>query len=338
MAQANDKYLQIISDIKKGEFKPIYLLMGDESYYIDSITDTIIKNALDDSERDFNQTILYGLDAEISSLINTAKRYPMMASRQLVVLKEAQMFDDIDEIIMYVEQYQPTTILVINYKGGVLKNKKLITAIEKVGAVFEFKKLYENQVPKFITDYLQSYSLTIESKAVSMIADYIGNDLNKIVGELEKLKIVIGDDKEVTAQLVEEHIGISKDYNNFEFLSAIVNKDVYKVNKIIKYFESNPKNNSIIPTISIMFNFFSNLLLVYYAPDKSDMGLVKELNFKSPYQLKEYKTAKLHYNVFKCVEIISLLREYDAKSKGVGVSTLTTDASLLRELSYKIMH
>ena len=338
MAQANDKYLQIISDIKKGEFKPIYLLMGDESYYIDSITDLIIENALDESERDFNQTILYGLDAEVSSLINIAKRYPMMASRQLVVLKEAQMFEGIDDLILYVEQYQPSTIFVINYKEGVLKNKKLVSAIEKIGAVYEFRKLYENQIPKFITDYLQGYSLSIEPKAVSMIADYIGNDLNRIAGELEKLKIVIGNRKEVTAQLVEEHIGISKDYNNFEFLSAIVNKDVYKVNRIIKYFESNPKNNSIIPTISIMFNFFSNLLLMYYAPDKTDMGLTKELNFKSPYQLKESKTAKQSYTVFKCVEIIALLREYDAKSKGVGVSTSTTDASLLRELSYKILH
>lgn len=338
MAQANDKYLQIISNIKKGELKPVYLLMGDESYYIDSITDVIIENALDDSERDFNQTILYGLDAEISSLINTAKRYPMMSSRQLVVLKEAQMFDDIDDIILYVEHYQPSTVFVINYKGGVLKNKKLITAIEKIGAVYEFKKLYENQVPKFITDYLQNYSLKIEPKAVAMLSDYIGNDLSRIAGELDKLRIVIGGSKEITAHLVEDNIGISKDYNNFEFLAALVRKDVYKVNKIINYFESNPKNNSIIPIIRMMFNFFSNLLLMYYAPDKSDAGLLKELNLKTTFQLKEYNTAKNNYNVFKCVDIIALLREYDAKSKGVGVSTSTTDASLLRELSYKIMH
>ena len=338
MAQGNDKFLQIINNIKKGELLPVYLLMGDESYYIDTITDAIVENALDDSERDFNQTILYGLDAELSSLINIAKRYPMMASRQLVVLKEAQMFDAIDNLILYVEQYQPSTVFVINYKGGVLKNKKLITAIEKIGAVYEFKKLYENQIPKFITDYLQSNSLTIEQKAVTMIADYIGSDLNRIVGELSKLKIILGETGEITAQLVEEHIGISKDYNNFEFLAAIIKKDAYKVNKIINYFESNPKNNPIIPTISILFNFFSNLLLLYYAPDKSDMGLTKELNLKTVYQLKDYKAAKLNYNVFKCVEIIALLRQYDVKLKGVGVSSSTTPASLLRELTYKIMH
>lgn len=338
MAQGNDKFLQIINNIKKGELLPVYLLMGDESYYIDSITDAIVENALDDSERDFNQTILYGLDAELSSLINLAKRYPMMASRQLVVLKEAQMFDAIDNLILYVEQYQPSTVFVINYKGGVLKNKKLITAIEKIGAVYEFKKLYENQVPKFITDYLQANSLTIESKAVTMISDYIGNDLNRIVGELTKLKIILGETAEITAQHVEEHIGISKDYNNFEFLAAIIKKDAYKVNKIINYFESNPKNNPIMPTISILFNFFSNLLLIYYAPDKSDSGLMKELNLKTVYQLKDYKAAKFNYNVFKCVEIISLLRQYDVKLKGVGVSTSTTPASLLRELTYKIMH
>lgn len=338
MAQGNDKFLQIINNIKKGELLPVYLLMGDESYYIDSITDAIVENALDDSERDFNQTILYGLDAELSSLINIAKRYPMMASRQLVVLKEAQMFDAIDNLILYVEHYQPSTVFVINYKGGVLKNKKLITAIEKIGAVYEFKKLYDNQVPKFITDYLHSNSLTIEPKAVTMISDYIGNDLNRIVGELTKLKIIIGETGEITAQLVEKHIGISKDYNNFEFLAAIIKKDVYKVNKIINYFESNPKNNPIMPTISILFNFFSNLLLIYYAPDKSDSGLMKDLNLKTVYQLKDYKAAKFNYSVFKCVEIISLLRQYDVKLKGVGVSTSTTPASLLRELTYKIMH
>lgn len=338
MAQGNDKFLQIINNIKKGELLPVYLLMGDESYYIDSITDAILENALDDSERDFNQTILYGLDAELSSLINIAKRYPMMASRQLVVLKEAQMFDAIDNLILYVEQYQPSTVFVINYKGGVLKNKKLITAIEKIGAVYEFKKLYENQIPKFITDYLHSISLTIQAKAVTMISDYIGNDLNRIVGELTKLKIILGETGEITPQLVEEHIGISKDYNNFEFLAAIIKKDAYRVNKIINYFESNPKNNPIIPTISILFNFFSNLLLTYYAPDKSDTGLMKELNLKTVYQLKDYKAAKLNYSVFKCVEIIDLLRQYDVKLKGVGVSTSTTPASLLRELTYKIMH
>lgn len=338
MALSNDKYLQIISDVKKGNFKPIYLLMGDEPYFIDIITNAIIDNALDDSERDFNQTILYGLDVESSSLINAARRYPMMAQRQLIVLKEAQMFDEIENLIYYAEEYQPTTVLVINYKGGVLKDKKLISAIEKVGLVCEFKKLYENQIAKFITDYVQNRSFTIEPKAVSMISDFIGDDLSRIAGELDKLIIVIGDNKEISASLVERHIGISKDYNNFELKSALVKKDVYKVNQIINYFESNPKNNSIIPTISLLFNFFSNLLIAYYSNDKSDMGMMKELNIKTPFQFKDYKTAMGNYNVFKCVEIIALLRNYDAKSKGVGVSTSTTEASLLRELLYKIMH
>lgn len=338
MAAVQDKYSQILSSVTKGIFKPIYLLMGDEPYYIDVITDAIVANALDDSERDFNQTILYGIDVEVSSLINAAKRYPMMAQRQLIVVKEAQMLDGIEELIYYAEEVQPTTVFVICYKGGLLKNKKLISAIEKVGEVYESKKLYDNQLPVFITNYASEHSFEIEPKAVSMLADFIGNDLNRITGELNKLFIVSQGKKEISALLVEEHIGISKDYNNFELQAAIINKDSYKANRIINYFESNPKNNSIIPTISILFNLFSNLLLAYYAKDKSDMGLIKDLNLRNQYQLKDYKKAMTNYNVFKCVDIIAMLREYDAKSKGVGVPTSITDAALLRELVYKIMH
>ncbi|MEG1574674.1 MAG: DNA polymerase III subunit delta, partial [Bacteroidales bacterium] len=208
MAQVQNKYAQIISDIKKGIFKPIYFLMGDEPYYIDLITDAIIENALEESERDFNQTILYGLETEISSLINGAKRYPMMSQRQLIVVKEAQYLEKIEDLIYYVEDYQPLTVLVVNYKEGLIKDKKLISAIEKIGIVYESKRLYDSQLPSFINGYVKDNALTIEPKAVAMLADSIGADLNRMVGELQKLKITIKSNNIITAIQVEENIGI----------------------------------------------------------------------------------------------------------------------------------
>lgn len=338
MAQGQNSHLQIISDIKKGAFKPIYFLMGEEPYYIDLITEAIVENALEESERDFNQTILYGSETEISSLINAAKRYPMMSQRQLIVVKEAQGLKKIGDLIYYAEELQPTTILVVNYKGGSAKEKKLISAIEKVGVVYESKRVYDYQLPAFINGYAADNSITIEPKAVSMLADSIGTDLSRLAGELQKLRIILGGNNCITALLVEENIGISKDYNNFELLSAVINRDVFKVARIVNYFERNPKNNPLVITISVLFNLFSNLLILYYSKDKTDAGITRELNLRSSYQARDYKTAMQNYNVFKCVDIISYIRQYDAKSKGVGVAPNTTDSALLRELVYKIMH
>lgn len=338
MAQEQNKYSKIISDIKKGIFKPVYLLMGEEPYFIDQITDAIVENALDDSERDFNQTVLYGNEAEVSFVINAAKRYPMMAERQLIVIKEAQNMDKIDALVYYVQELQPATVLVIDYKGKNLKDKKLVSAIEKVGIVFESKKLYDSQLPSFINDYVSDMGMTIAIKAVSMLADFIGNDLGRMAGELRKLKIVTGGDTMITPEIVEANIGISKDYNNFELLDAVINKEYYKVAGIVKYFEKNPKNNPLVLTISVLFNFFSNLMILYYTKDKSDAGIAKELNMKSQFHTQRYKKALQNYSAFKCVDIISYIREYDAKSKGVGVAPNTSDASLLKELLFKIMH
>lgn len=338
MAQEQNKYTKLISEIKKGIFKPVYLLMGEEPYYIDMITDAIVENALDDSERDFNQTILYGNEAEVSYVINAAKRYPMMAPRQLIVIKEAQNMDKIDALIYYMQELQPATVLVLNYKGKNLKDKKLVAAIEKVGLVVESKKIYDSQLPSFINDYVAGMGMTIGVKAVSMLADYIGNDLNRMAGELQKLKIVTGGREAITPEIVEANIGISKDYNNFELLDSVINKDYYKVAGIVKYFEKNPKNNPLVLTISVLFNFFSNLMILYYAKDKSDAGIAKELNMKSQYYTQRYRKALQNYSAYKCVDVISYIREYDAKSKGVGVAPNTTDASLLKELLYKIMH
>lgn len=328
----------IISEIKKGIFKPIYLLMGEEPYFIDVITDTIIDNALDETERDFNQTIMYGNEAEVSFVINAAKRYPMMAPRQLIVIKEAQNMDKIESLIYYVQELQPSTVLVLDYKGKTLKDKKLVAAIEEVGVVFESKKLYDSQLPSFINEYASEAGMTIGIKAVSMLADFIGNDLSRMAGELQKLKIVTGGKAAITPEIVEANIGISKDYNNFELLDSVINKDVYKVASIVKYFEKNPKNNPMVLTISVLFNFFSNLMILYYAKDKSDMGLARELNLKTSFYIQRYKKAMQNYSAYKCVDIISCIREYDARSKGVGSTANTTDASLLKEMLYKIIH
>lgn len=338
MAQGQSKYLGVLSDIKKGIFKPVYLLMGEEPYFIDVITDAIIENALDDSERDFNQTILYGNEAEVSYVINAAKRYPMMAPRQLIVIKEAQNMDKIDALIYYVQELQPATVLVLNYKGKNLKDRKLVAAIEKVGEVIESKKLYDSQLPSFINDYVAGMGMKIGVKAVSMLADFIGNDLSRMTGELQKLRIVTGGKEMITPEIVEANIGISKDYNNFELLDSVINRQYDKVAGIVKYFEKNPKNNPLLLTISVLFNFFSNLMVLYYAKDKSDAGIAKELNMKSQYYTQRYRKALQNYSAFKCVDIISYLREYDAKSKGVGVAPNTPDSSLLKELIYKIMH
>ena len=314
--------------------------MGDESYYIDLICDEIINCALDDSERDFNQTILYGADVDdISLVINAAKRYPMMAARQLVIVKEAQNIRNLDDLVFYIQKPLMSTVLVVCYKNTSYKGKKLLAEITKQGILFESKKIYDNQLPAFISTYVLSKKYTIDTKAVSMLADFVGTDLSRVTGELDKLIIGMPEEQNrITPEMIERNVGISKDFNNFELLDAIINRNVFKANQIINYFERNPKNNPMIVTVSVLFNFFSNLMLTYFASDKSDSGLMRELNLKNIYQVRNYITAMRNYNAFKCIDIIAYIREYDARSKGIGATSSTNDASLLKELIYKIMH
>ena len=334
-----NSHLQIISDIKKKNFKPVYFLMGDESYYIDLITEAIIDNALDDADRDFNQTIVYGADVEMPAVINAAKRYPMMAARQLVVVKEAQMMKGMDDLLFYLQKPLMSTVLVLNYKNGSLKNKKVLAELNSVGVVYESKKLYDYQLPAFITNYIAERGFAIEQKAVSMLSNAIGSDLSRLTGELDKLFIILQEgDKQITASLIERHIGLSKDFNNFELLNALIVKDVLKVNRIIAYFEKNPRSNPLIVTISVLFNFYANLMLLYFAQDKSEASIMAELKLRNIFQARDYQTAMKNYNAYKCMDIISHIRIYDARSKGVESAPGTTDASLLRELAYKILH
>lgn len=340
MAKKDDNsHLKILQDIRNKTFAPVYFLMGDEPYYIDLICDTIVANALSESERDFNQTILYGADIEdFGIVINTAKRFPMMAQHQLVVVREAQMIRSIESLTYYLQKPLRSTILVICYKGS-YKSKKILAEIGKVGVLYESKKLYENQLPAFISNYLAEKRMTIDPKASAMMADFIGADLNRLTGELDKLAITLPEGQtRITAESVERNIGISKDFNNFELLNAIINRNVYKANLIVRYFEQNPKNNPLVVTISVLFNFFANLMLCYFAPDKSENGLVGELKLRSAFQARDYIVAMRNYNAFKCIEIIDCIRRSDAKSKGVNSGAMSQDSDILREMVFRIMH
>ncbi|WP_165020509.1 MULTISPECIES: DNA polymerase III subunit delta [unclassified Dysgonomonas] len=330
---------QIKTDILARRFKPIYLLMGDEPYYIDELTDLLINTVLPEDERDFNQTIVYGMETDVPSVITLARSYPMMSDYQVVVVKEAQGLSKIDELEVYAKNPLSTTILVLNYKNGTLdKRKKLSATIEKNGVVLESKKIPDYKIPAFITSYLGTKGLRIDQKSAQMLTDYLGNDLSKLTNEIGKLLITLPQGQaQITADLIEQNIGISKDFNNFELLKAIIEKNTFKVNQIADYFESNPKNNPLIVTLVVLFNFFSNLMICYWAKDKSENGIAAELGFRNPYQAKDYVAALRNYNAFKCMNILSLLRIYDGKCKGVD-NVSTPDGQLLKELLYKITH
>ena len=330
---------QIKKDISSRKFHPIYLLMGDEPYYIDDITNHLLESVIPETEKDFNQTILYGVDTDVASVVTLSRSFPMMSDHQLLVIKEAQGLKKIEDLEVYVKNPLASTILVLNYKGGTLdKRKKLYAEIEKRGVVFESKKIPDYKMPAFITSFVTSKGLGIDTKSAQMLADYLGNDLSKVVNEVDKLLLSMGPaDKRITAELIERNIGISKDFNNYELLKAVVEKDILKANRIADYFEKNPKNNPLIVTLVVLFNFYSNLMVCYWAKDKSENGIASELGFRNSYQAKDYVLALKNYNAFKSMEIMSLLRTYDAKCKGVG-NPSTPDGELLRELLFKIMH
>lgn len=332
-------YEVIARDLKNRIYKPVYYLMGEESYYIDKISEYIAQTVLTDEEKEFNLTVVYGSDTDVATIINAAKRYPMMAERQVVIVKEAQQLKNIEELVYYVQKPLQSTILVLCHKNGTIdRRKKLAAEVEKVGVLFESKKLKEAQLPGFITSYLKRKSVDIEPKASEMMAEFVGADLNRMAGELDKLVITLPQGvTRVSPEQIELNIGVSKDYNNYELRSALVAKDVLKANKIIKYFEENPKTNPIQMTLSVLFGFFSNLMLAYYAPEKTEQGIAAQLGLRSPWQAREYIMAMRQYSGVKVMQIIGEIRYCDARSKGVGNSSLS-DGDLLRELIYVILH
>ena len=329
----------VLKELRAKQYRPIYYLMGEESYYIDVIANYMAEHILSDSEKEFNLTIVYGADTDIVSIINAAKRYPMMAEHQVIIVKEAQNIRNMDELFYYLQKPQSSTILVICHKHGVIdRRKKLATEIEKKGILFESKKVKESQLPAFISAYMKRKGINIEPKAIVMLADFVGTALSRLSGELDKLALILPKNQTcITPELIEHNIGISKDYNNFELRSALVEKDVLKANKIIKYFEENPKTNPIQMTLSLLFGFFSNLMLAYYAPEKTEQGIAAFLGLKSSWQSREYMNAMRRYSGIKTMEIIGEIRYADALSKGVGNSSLS-NAEILKELIFKILH
>lgn len=333
-----DEVLKIINDIKAGNVKPIYFLMGDEPYYIDKLCEYIEKNVLQEHERDFNQTVLYGRDVTIEDIVSAAKRYPMMAERQVVIVKEAQdLSRTIDNLEAYALNPQPTTILVICYKYKVLnRTKKATKAIIKAGVLFESKKMYENQVGTWINRVLQAKKLAIEPKANAMLVEFLGTDLSKIANELAKLEIILPAQSTITPLHIEQNIGFSKDFNNFEFVNAIGAKNQLQAYKIAQYFGQNSKDNPLVVTTSLVFTFFNKLLLYHGLKDKNPANVASILRV-SPYFLKDYDLGIKNYPMKKVSAIIAQLRQIDVKGKGVGANALS-QSDLLNELLYTIFN
>lgn len=333
-----DEVKTLVEDLKKGQIKPIYFLMGEEAYYIDKISDFIEDNLLDEAEKGFNQMVLYGRDVSIDDIVSNAKRYPMMAERQVVIVKEAQdLSRTIEKLASYAENPQTTTVLVINYKYKKIdKRKALYKAINKSGGVvYESKKLYDNQVPDWIRRVLKGQGYDISPKAAQMLVEFLGTDLSKVNNELNKLKIVLPKGTQITPEHIEENIGISKDYNNFELRKAVGARDIVKAQRIAKYFGDNPKDNPMVVTVGLLFNFFSQLLHLHGMTDKNPRSVASALRV-NPYFVNEYLTAARNYPMKKVSATIALLREFDVKGKGVGANAVP-QGDLLKELLVRIM-
>ncbi|AXT20489.1 DNA polymerase III subunit delta [Flavobacteriaceae bacterium AU392] len=333
-----DDVKQLVADIKNGHIKPIYFLMGEEPYYIDKISSYIESNVLTEEEKGFNQIVLYGRDVTVDDIISNAKRYPMMAERQVVVVKEAQdLSRSIEKLSNYAENLQFSTVLVINYKYKKIdKRKALYKTLKKIGVVYESKKLYENQVADWIRRVLSPSGYTITPKAAQMLVEFLGTDLSKISNELDKLKLIISKDTQITPELIEENIGISKDYNNFELRKAIGEKNVLKAHRIANYFAENPKDNPMVVTVSLLFSFFSQLLHFHGLKDKSPRAVASALKV-NPYFVNDYITAAKYYPMKKVSQVIGILRDFDVKSKGVGANAVS-QGDLLKELLFRILN
>jgi len=329
-------YDQLIADLKNKIYKPIYLLTGDESYYIDKVIDYIEGNVLTEAEKSFNMTVLYGKDTDVRTVDSAAKRFPMMSNYQLVVVKEAHEMKDIESLSFYAEKPLKSTILVIVYKYKSLdKRKKLYKLIEKTGVILESPKLYDNKIPAWITSYLAEKKMNIKPEALAMLSEFLGTDLGKIANELNKLAILLPEGTTITPDHVEKNIGVSKDYNIFELQKALGYKDVLKANRIVNYFEHNNKDAPMVVIISSLFTYFSQLLKIHSLKDNSQGAIASALGI-NPYFVKDYLPAKNNYPLMKVIYIISLLREFDLKAKGVN-STASED-QLLKELTFKILH
>ena len=328
---------QIITELKKGQYRPIYFLMGEEPYFIDVITDYIAGNALSEDEKAFNQVVMYGKDTSVITVLDAAKRFPMMSQRQVVILKEAQNLKELDKLQFYLEKPLNSTILVVCHKDKLDKRLKIYKTLDKLknAAVFNSEKLKDYKVPAWITEYLTARGYGIVPAAAELLTEYLGSGLGKVVNELDKLIITLPvNEKKITLEHIEANVGISKDFNVFELQKALGGKDVLKANRIIDYFSKNPKDNPMVVVVSNLYSYFVKVLTYHYLTDKSQAASALKTN---PYFVKDYEAAARRYPAPKVVQIISILREYDLKSKGVGSSS-ASDGDLMREMIFKILH
>lgn len=342
MAEAKKvSFDSIMDDLKARRFAPVYYLMGDEPYYIDKISDYIAEHVLQPEERDFNQTVLFGSDVTASQVADYARRYPMMSEHQVVIVKEAQNIKNTEALEKYFKQPLASTILVMCHKNGSVDGRKreYVKAIQTAGVLFESKKLRDRDLPVFIEGYLKARDVTIDTKSTQIIADSIGSDLSRLASELDKVVLSLPkESRKVTPEVVEDQIGVSKEFNSFELRDAIINRNVFKANQIIKYFDDNPKAGSIYAFLPMLFNYFQNLMIAYYAPDnKSQEGVAEWLELRNAWAGKDYMTGMRNYTGMKVMQIIGKIREIDAKSKGLD-NPNTPPGELMKELIFYILH
>lgn len=331
----------IMRDLKAKKYAPVYVLMGDESYYIDRITDYIADNVLDPDDRDFNQMVVFGADTTAAQVVDMAKGYPVMpAAHRVVIVKEAQGLKSLDALERYFEKPLASTVLVIAYKNGTIdRRKKVVGKAEAIGVVFESKKKRDYELPAFIEAYLKKNHVAIDTKSAAMIAEHIGADLSRLISELDKVMISLpDDDRRVTPDVVEREIGVSKEFNIFELKTAIIERNVFKANQIVKYFDKNPKAGSLFSCLPLLYTYFQNLMVAFYAPDKNnDNNLAAFLELKSVWGLKDYRVGMRNFSAMKTLQILAKIRETDAKSKGLDSLNTSTD-DLMRELIFFILH
>ncbi|MEM9857151.1 MAG: DNA polymerase III subunit delta [Bacteroidota bacterium] len=333
----------ILFDLKNKNYAPVYFLQGEETFYIDQISNYIEDHVLTEAEKGFNQTILYGRDAPMNVILTNARRFPMMSERQVVMVKEAQNIPDLNReggqklLSDYLENPVPSTVLVFCHKNKTLdKRKALGKAIEKKAVALTTKKLYDNQIPTWVTNYVKSKGFSASHKAVQMLSDSIGANLERLSNEIDKILINYKEPIEIDEQIVQKYVGISKDYNVFELQKALTSKDVIKANRIINYFEANPKKNPLLPVIAVLFSFYSKLLIAHHAKDKSERNLASQLRV-SPFFVKDYLTALRYYPLPKVIDNIQWIQRADLQSKGVDSGSVT-DGQLLKELIFRLMH
>ena len=338
MAEKNSiSFDNLLADLKNQIYYPVYFLHGEESYFIDIISDYIEQNVLSDLEKEFNQTIVYGKDSDVHVLISYARRFPMMANYQVMIVKEAQDLEKIEDFQPYLENPLTSTILVLCYKYIKYdKRKTFYKTIDKHGVAYESARLYDNKIPDWISEYLRKRNYSITPKASALLCEFLGADLGKIVNEIQKLLINIPAGTQINEEYVEKNIGISKDFNVFELQKALAKKDVLKANQIILYFAANPRENPLVKIIPILFSYFVKVLTYHYLPDKSKNSVASALSV-NPFFVADYQQAARSFPVGKVVSVISYLREYDLKAKGVENAS-AGDGELMKELIFKILH